>query len=130
MPRALTTYWARNAGIPGARRPLRWRKLDGRTKEARRLRQIEADLVAHVGGPDRVTAPQRFLIERTAIDIIRAEQLDARMATGVFSDHDAIVAHALRNSVRLALRQLGAAVTNTPSLSDHLSRLGAKGRAA
>jgi hypothetical protein len=82
-------------------------KLDGRTRVARRLRAITAELTDHLGGPDRVTAPQRYLIERVAIDIVRLEALDAEMATGRISEHDARIAHALRNSVRLALREIG-----------------------
>jgi hypothetical protein len=73
------------------------------------LRAITSDLVNHVGGPDRVTVPQRILIERTAVDLLRLELLDAEMAAGTFSDHDGRIAHALRDSVRLALRELGLA---------------------
>jgi hypothetical protein len=82
-------------------------KLDGRTKESRRLRQIEHELTENAGGANRVSAPQRYLIERVAIDILRLELLDAEMVAGTLSAHDGRVAHALRNSVRLALRELG-----------------------
>jgi hypothetical protein len=33
--------------------------LDGRSKEGRRIKTITADLVAHLGGPARVTPAQR-----------------------------------------------------------------------
>ena len=79
--------------------------LDGRRREARRLKAITADLVAHVGG--QPSAAQRYLIDRVAIDILRLELFDVEMAAGTFSAHDGRVAHALRNSVRLALRDLG-----------------------
>src|SRR5947207_12854550 len=75
-------------------------KPDGRTREAKRLKAITQDLLAHVGGAGHVSAPQRYLIERTAIDILRLELLDGDMATGRVSDHSARIAHALRNSVR------------------------------
>jgi hypothetical protein len=90
----------------GARsRSDRLRKLDGRRKEARRLAAITADLVAHVGG--QPSAAQSFLIDRAALDILRLEMLDAEMVAGTFSEHDGRIAHALRNSVRLILRDLG-----------------------
>jgi hypothetical protein len=47
------------------------KKLDGRTKTARRLREIISELTEHCGGVERVSAAQRYLIERTAIDIRR-----------------------------------------------------------
>jgi len=51
------------------------KKLDGRTKTARRLREIISELTEHCGGVERVSAAQRYLIERTAIDILRLEAL-------------------------------------------------------
>ena len=65
---------------------------------------------------------KRFLIQRTAIDILRLELLDVDMATGHITDHAARVAHALRNTVRLALRDLGLKPTApaTPTLQDYL----------
>jgi hypothetical protein len=81
-----------------------WAKIDGRTKTAKRLRQITDELNAYAG--DRITAPQRFLIDRLAHDLVRLELLDARMAAGEVSEKDAVISHALRNSTRLALRDL------------------------
>ncbi len=81
--------------------------LKGRSHVGRRLRAIKRELTEHLGGPDRVTAPQRFLIERLAIDLVRLELLDLEMTNGTISEHDARVAHALRNSTRLALKDLG-----------------------
>ncbi|HEV2546259.1 MAG TPA: hypothetical protein VGU20_02890 [Stellaceae bacterium] len=88
----------------------RWRvrKLDGRTREAKRLRQIEADLVAHLGGPERVNAAQRLLIERVSVDLLRLAMFDTKTAAGQLSDLDSRIMHALRNSTRLTLRDLGA----------------------
>lgn len=88
------------------------------------MRAIVRELTDHVGGPDKVTAPQRILIQRTAVDLLRLELLDAEMAAGTFSAHDSRVAHALRNSVRLALRDLGLSprLPAGPSLAEHLAR--------
>ena len=81
------------------------RRLDGRTAEARYLKQVRNELFAHVGG--HPTAPQKLLIERVAVDMLRLQLFDYEMALGTLSEHDARAAHALRNSVRLALRDLG-----------------------
>jgi hypothetical protein len=110
--------------VGGSSRAHRLRKLDGRRREAKRLQAIKNDLAAHLGGWERVSVAQRYLIERAAIDILRLELLDAEMATGTFSEHDGRVAHALRNSVRLMLRDLGwkAAAPTAPTLADYLTQ--------
>jgi hypothetical protein len=107
-------------------------KLDGRTKQARRLREIKDDLIRHVGGADRVTAPQRYLIDRCAVDIFRLELLDAAMTAGTFTETDGVIAHALRNSMRLTLRELGLkpVAPAPPSLAEHLARRAAEREAA
>ena len=69
------------------------------------MKQVRNELFAHVGG--HPTAPQKLLIERVAVDMLRLQLFDSEMALGTFSEHDARAAHALRNSVRLALRDLG-----------------------
>ena len=81
------------------------RRLDGRTSEARYLKQVRNELFAHIGG--NPTAPQKLLVERIAVDMLRLQLLDCEMSCGTFSAHDGRVAHALRNSVRLALREIG-----------------------
>jgi hypothetical protein len=110
-----------------ARARRRLRKIDGRTKPGRFLRRIERELTEHLGGPQRISTPQRLLIERTAVDLLRLELLDTEMATGTFSEHDGRVAHALRNSVRLLLRELGieqpVAAAPSSTLDDHLRTL-------
>jgi hypothetical protein len=88
-------------------RPHRLRKLDGRSREARYLRRIESELIAHLGGTERVNAAQRILIERLAVDLLRLELLDGKVATGDLTEADGRIAHALRGSVRLALRDIG-----------------------
>jgi hypothetical protein len=95
------------ARIGTCSRPHVLRKLDGRRREAKYLRRIERELTDHLGGADRVSVAQRLLIERVAIDLMRLELLDGRMAAGTITAHDGRVAHALRNSVRLALKDLG-----------------------
>jgi hypothetical protein len=100
-------YKADVSPMAGISRPNRLKALDGRTREARRLRIITDELTTHAGGADRINVAQKYLIQRTAIDILRLELLDHKMTMGEISEHDGRVAHALRGSVRLALRQLG-----------------------
>jgi hypothetical protein len=101
-------------------RPHRLRRLDGRSREARFLKRIERELVGHLGG--NVSAAERLLIERLAVDLLRLELLDDEAASGGFSEHDGRVAHALRNSVLRSLRALGlkgaAPGGKPPSLAD------------
>jgi hypothetical protein len=101
---AVATKNARPIGATSRRNALN--RIDGRTTGGRYLREIRCGLTAHVGGSPSV--PQRLLIERVAVDLLRLRLLDAEMVAGNFSEHDGRIAHALRNSVRLALRELGA----------------------
>jgi hypothetical protein len=107
MVQTAQKYKSDVSAMAGISRPHRLGMLDGRTKEARRLREITVDLIDHCGGAGRVSAAQRYLIERTATDLVRLELLDIKSATGTLTEHDGRIAHALRSSVRLALRQLG-----------------------
>lgn len=104
-------------------RPHRLQQLDGRGREARYLRRIESELAEHLGGAERVSVAQRILIERLAVDLLRLELLDGKAAVGKLTEHDGRIAHALRNSVRLALRDLGlkGAAAKVPSLDEHLA---------
>ncbi len=102
----------------------RLRKVDGRTGPGRYIRQVERELIDHCGGPERVSVAQRLLCERTAVDLLRIKLIDADLADGTASEHICRVAHALRNTVRLALRDLGlqAAPQPVPSLAEVFGR--------
>ena len=81
--------------------------LDGRTRVAKRLREITSDLTAFAAnGSGQISIGQSYLVRRLAIDLHRLEVLDAKMATGTITEADGRVGHALRNSVRLGLRDL------------------------
>jgi hypothetical protein len=117
--------------LPDARRLPKYsrvntlRVLDGRSKQARRIKTIMADLVADMGGAEQVSVAQRLLIERLAVDIVRLELLDAKATGGSFTELDGRIAHALRNSVRPVLRDLGLKQRPTPgpSLDDFIASL-------
>jgi hypothetical protein len=113
-------------------RRIRLGKLDRRTREGKYVAEKEAALVQHLGGADAVSAAQRILIRRVAIDLLQLELLDVKLCTAEWSDHDARTAGGLRNSVRLALRDLGlsAPPAPVPSLSQHLALRAAERTAA
>ena len=104
-------------------RPHRLRKLDGRGREARFLRRIEKELAGHLGG--QVSVPQRILIERLAVDLLRLEMMDGKVAAGTLTDYDGRTAHALRSSVRLALRDLGLGAV-APAATQSLAAIAAE----
>ena len=81
-------------------------KLDRRTREARHLESVRADLTAHLGG--NPSATQRRLIERAAWLSLRVAMLDAAMAeSGVMTDHDSRTYLAWSNSLSRVLAHLG-----------------------
>lgn len=80
--------------------------MDGRTREARLLRQVRAELTEHVGGRPSVT--QRALIERAARLSLYVSQLDRKVLGGeAMSAHDSKSYLATSNSLCATLRLLG-----------------------
>jgi hypothetical protein len=79
--------------------------IDGRSREGRFLRRVEAELVAQVGG--QPSFAQSLLIRRAARSMLQLELLDGKMASGAWTGHDARTQGGLNNAVRLALRELG-----------------------
>ena len=80
---------------------------DGRTREARLLRQTRVALFNHLGGENRLTAPQRALVERAAMLQLRLSIFDAKVLDGTFSDYDAKVYLAFSNSLTRTMTALG-----------------------
>ena len=101
-------------------------KVDGRSREARFLKLIRADLAEHLGGSPSAT--QRALIERAAWLSLRVAQLDGKIANGHnFTEHDSRTYLSWVNSLSRCLRELGLKPVTAParSLADILA-----GRAA
>lgn len=97
-------------------RPGRLLKLDRRTREARLMRSVTAELTAHVGG--HPSATQKLLIDRLARVVLRLELFDQKLASGTPpTDHDGRVYGALHNSLRLMARELGMKPEPPPKLS-------------
>lgn len=87
-------------------RPQALQRLDGRTREARLLRQVRKELTEHVGG--KPSATQRALIDRAAWLSLRVAQLDGKTAEGgQMTEHDARTYLAWSNTLTRTLRQLG-----------------------
>jgi hypothetical protein len=86
--------------------PLALSKRDGRTREARLMRDTRAALTAHVGGNPSVT--QRLLIDRAVQLTIRVATMDRKFAeTEVQTEHDSRTYLAWTGSLSRILRDLG-----------------------
>lgn len=79
--------------------------IDGRSREGKFLRRIETELVEHIGG--NPTFPEKLLIRRIARLMLQAESLDAKMASGDWTSHDARTLGGINSAIRNSLRDLG-----------------------
>ena len=94
---------------------------DGRSREARRFRDVFGDMLGHLGGGDRVSEPRRHLAKRATALIVWCETVEARLAAG--EELDVAPYTTAINSLRRLLTDLGldpAARDITPSLTDYL----------
>lgn len=83
------------------------------------MRQVRAELTAHVGG--QPSATQRALIDRAVWLSLHVAQLDARAAEGRgLTEHDSRTYLAWSNTLTRTLRQLGleGAKQRPPTLQD------------
>lgn len=102
-------------------RPGALASVDRRTKPARLLKQITAELTAHIGGAP--TAAERVLIGRLAMLSLQCAQLDERvLAGGVMTEHDSRTFLAWSNSLERGLHRLGlkGVAAAPPTLDDIL----------
>ena len=93
--------------------------VDGRGELARRVRDLHADLVAHLGG--RPSATEDMIARRAATLAAWCETQDATLAAGADFDHAAYSTAA--NTLRRLLADLGLerrARDVTPSLASYL----------
>src|SRR5258708_4162290 len=87
-------------------RPHNLARVDGRTREAKLLRRVRAELTEHVGGSP--TAVQRMLIERCAWLSIRLAMLDKKIESGKdFTQVDSNTYLAWNNSLVRTMARLG-----------------------
>lgn len=97
--------------------------VDGRSREARRYRDVFADLVAHLGGPDYASESRKHLAKRATALIVWCETIEARLAAG--DDLDVGQFTTATNTLRRLLLDLGldpAQRDVTPSLSEYLAQ--------
>ena len=96
--------------------------MDGRTREARIMRGVRAELVAHVGG--KPSATQTALINRAAWLQLHMALLDERTTTGKpMTEHDSRTYLAWTNTFTRLMRQLGlkGAAQRQPTLQEHIA---------
>jgi hypothetical protein len=86
--------------------------VDGRSAEGRFIRDLERQLVDHVGGAPSIT--QRLLIERIVKIKLQLDAFDNKLASGDWTAHDQRTFNALLNAHRLACRELG--LSSAPQL--------------
>jgi hypothetical protein len=97
-------------------------KLDQRTREARLVRSVRAQLTAHVGG--KPSATQAALIEQAAQLALRIATMDRDFAkSGGLTEHDSKAYLAWANAYGRLMRHLGlkGAAERGPSLAEHLA---------
>src|SRR5690349_563313 len=97
-------------------------KIDGRTWEAKLLKQTRTDLTAHVGGAP--SAAQRALIDRIAWLTLNIAKIDRRTAErDGMSEHDSRTYLAWSNTMARTLVKLGlkGSAQRPPSLREHLA---------
>ncbi|HEX3861080.1 MAG TPA: hypothetical protein VHY35_05255 [Stellaceae bacterium] len=94
---------------------------DGRSAEGRFIRDLEAQLIAHVGGSPSIA--QKLLIDRIIKTTMQVDALDAKLAEGTWTDHDSRTHGGLINRQRLLLREIGMkpAAARQPTLAEHFA---------
>jgi hypothetical protein len=94
--------------------------VDGRSAEGRFIRDLERQLIDHVGGAPSVT--QRLLIDRVIKIRLQLDALDEKVGTPTWTPHDSRTYGGLLNAYRLTTRELGlkpaAAPPSGPTLAD------------
>jgi hypothetical protein len=97
--------------------------IDGNTAEGNFARQLEVELIAHVGGLPTIT--QRLLIDRTVSIMLKIERFEAKIDSGEWTAHDSRTYGGLNNALRLMLRALDAGrppKARAPSLAEVIAR--------
>jgi hypothetical protein len=98
--------------------------VDGRTVEARRLRDLVLSFAEPLGGFERLSEAERSLVRSAASLTVQAERLQAQAASGAAVDLEQLTR--VSNAQTRILRQLGRGRPSprsdrTPSLADYLA---------
>lgn len=96
--------------------------IDGRSTIGRLIRDLESQLVAHVGGNPNIV--QRLLIDRLIRIRLRLDELDTKLASGTWTDLDSRTYGGLLNAFRLTAREIGVeAVVKEPTWQETLAAI-------
>lgn len=92
--------------------------LDGRSREGRLARHMEAELIRHIGGNPSFV--QKLLIERLVKVRLRLDAFEEKFAAGNWTDLDSRTYGALLTAFRLTAREIGVkpAAEKAPSLAE------------
>jgi hypothetical protein len=101
--------------------------IDGRSAWIRRAKDLIAEHVADLGGPENVSAAERSITRRVAVLSVELEHLEARFATtGCATAVDLDLYQRTANSLRRLLEAVGLrrrARDVTPSVADYLDHI-------
>lgn len=103
-------------------RPSKLAVIDGRRAEAKRMKQLRAELETHIG--ETVSTTQKMLIDRVAMLTLRMELMDARaLKSGDMTERSAREYLGWNNSVARMLKTLGldGRPAKAKTLADHLA---------
>ena len=98
--------------------------IDGRSQASRRFRDILGQLVADLGGSDRLSESQRLLCRSVALMCWECERLEARSIAGEQIDLDVFgqLSDRIGRAVqRLGIRRVPRNITPSP-LAEHFAR--------
>jgi hypothetical protein len=102
--------------------------IDGRSLEGQFAKNLERDLLQHIG--QKPTVIQRMLIRQAVRIQFQLDALNVKLLLGEFTDHDRRVFGALNNAFRLTLKDIGfdaaeaaTAASRSPSLDAILDGL-------
>jgi hypothetical protein len=96
-------------------------QFDGRSREGRFIRKVEAEIVAQLGGT--ASFIQMSLIRRAARTMLQLELLDKKFSSGNWTQLDGHVQGGLANNLRLTMVALGvkAAPPKKVDLAEYLA---------
>jgi hypothetical protein len=97
--------------------------IDGRSREARRFRDVVAEIVSDLGGPDTLSEGQRQLARRAAMLSVQCEVMEGNAVAGKAIDLETfgkLTDRLGRTFQRLGLRRKQRDVT--PNLRDYLKQ--------
>lgn len=98
--------------------------IDGRSKEARRFRDVLAEIISDLGGADHLSEGQRQIARRCAMMSVECERMEGEAVAGKAIDLEAfgkLADRIGRAFQRLGLKRVAKPVVANP-LKDHFSR--------